>query len=187
MTDLIELDTERLRLRQWREEDREPFATLNADLRVMEFFPAPLDRVTSDGMLDRCKSLISERGWGLWAVELKATREFIGYVGLHVPVPELPCSPCVEIGWRLAAPYWGYGYATEAAVAALEVGFDRLHLSEIVSFTTLSNTRSRRVMERLGMQFTGELFEHPALPINHPLRLHCLYRLSFQNWKNRYK
>jgi RimJ/RimL family protein N-acetyltransferase len=107
MTELIEFDTERLRLRQWIPADREPFAALNADPKVMEFLHTPLERSASDAMADRCQSLITERGWGIWATELKETSQFIGFVGLHIPVPELPFSPCVEIGWRLAYPYWG--------------------------------------------------------------------------------
>jgi RimJ/RimL family protein N-acetyltransferase len=182
MTGLIEFETERLRLRQWLPTDREPFSALNADSRVMEFFPAPLDRATSDTMADRCESLITERGWGFWAAETKDSHEFIGFVGLHIPTPELPFSPCVEIGWRLAFQYWSKGFATEAAHGALRVGFDSLELLEIVSFTSVFNLRSRAVMKRLGMQEIGEIFEHPNVPVGSPLRQHCLYRLSRVQW-----
>jgi RimJ/RimL family protein N-acetyltransferase len=178
----VEFDTARLHLRQWRETDREPFARLNADPRVMEFLPHLLDRSASDAMFDRLQALIADRGWGLWAVETQADKQFIGYVGLHVPTADLPCSPCVEIGWRLARAYWGKGYATEAARAVLKVGFDRLFLPEIVSFTTISNYRSSAVMERLGMIRDAETFEHPSLAVGHPLREHCLYRLSQAQW-----
>lgn len=177
MADLIEFETERLRLRQWLPADREPFAALNSDSRVMEFFPSFLTRAESDAMADRCQSLIEERGWGFWAAEYKATREFIGFVGLHTPSAELPFSPCVEVGWRLAFQHWGKGFATEAASEALRVGFQLLHLREIVSFTTLGNRRSRAVMERLGMWESGT-FEHPHVPESSGLRQHCLYRLS---------
>lgn len=179
---LIELDTERLRLRQWRNEDRKPFAQLNTDPRVMEFFPTVLDRAESDAMANRCQSLIAQRGWGLWAVETKNTREFVGYVGLHTPILELPFSPCIEIGWRLAFPHWRKGFATEAALAALRVGFGQLGLLEIVSFASLQNLRSRAVMERLGMRDSGTIFEHPAIPRGNALRRHCLYRLSRKQW-----
>ena len=179
---LIEIDTERLRLRQWRTQDLEPFAQLNADPKVMEFFPTVLDRGGSDAMASRCQSLIAERGWGLWAVETKDTREFIGYVGLHMPALELPFSPCIEIGWRLAFQHWGKGFATEAARAALLVGFEQLGFLEIVSFASLQNLRSRAVMERLGMLDSGAVFEHPAIPQGNPLRRHCLYRLSREQW-----
>lgn len=182
MAKLIEFETERLRLRQWLAADREPFAALNADPKVMAFFPAPLERADSDAMADRCQSLIAERGWGFWAAETKETNQFIGFVGLHIPIPELPFSPCVEVGWRLAYPYWGKGFATEAAKGALQVGFELLKLPEIVSFTTLLNLRSRAVMERLEMRETAEMFEHPHVPVGNPLRKHCLYRLSREQW-----
>lgn len=182
MTELIEFDTERLRLRQWCAADREPFAALNADPIVMQFFPALLTRAESDAMADRCQALIGERGWGFWAVETRTASEFIGFVGLHIPASELPFSPCVEVGWRLAAKHWGKGFATEAARGALHVGFKRLGLLEIVSFTAVGNIRSRAVMGRLGMLETKETFEHPNIPIGHVLRQHCLYRLSRGQW-----
>jgi RimJ/RimL family protein N-acetyltransferase len=174
--DLIEPATKRLVLRQWRSLDRTPFAELNADPRVMEFFPSPLTREQSDAMADRCEALISERGWGFWAVELRTSGSFIGFVGLHIPAAQLPFSPCTEVGWRLAFDYWGYGFATEAAQAALRVGFEVLGLEEIVSFTTVANLKSRAVMERLGMKESG-IFEHPSVPAGSSLREHCLYRL----------
>jgi RimJ/RimL family protein N-acetyltransferase len=175
MPRLIEPDTARLLLRQWRSSDRAPFAQLNADPRVMEFFPSTLTREQSDVIADRCESFISEHGWGLWAVELKTAGSFIGFVGLNIPAGQLPFSPCVEIGWRLAFDYWGHGFATEAAEQALRVGFDVLDLKEIVSFTAVINHRSRAVMERLRMTQSAP-FEHPNVPIGSPLREHCLYR-----------
>lgn len=175
---IIELDTERLRLRQWRASDRAPFAELNADPRVMEFFPARLDRQASDALAQRIETKIAARWWGLWAAELRATGEFIGFIGLQPPIAQLPCSPCVEVGWRLAQRYWGKGLATEGARAALAFGFEKLGLDEIVSFTVPANRRSRAVMERLGMQEDkAGAFEHPAIAPGSPLRLHCLYRL----------
>lgn len=170
-------ETKRLHLRQWQASDRAPFAALNADLRVMEFFPAPLTRAESDAMAERCAALIDDRGWGLWAVEIKATQAFIGFVGLHIPSAPLPFAPCVEVGWRLAFDAWGQGFATEAAQQALRVGFDLLDLQEIVSFTALGNWRSRAVMAKLGMHEAGT-FEHPSLPVGHPLRVHYLYGLK---------
>ena len=178
----VVLDTERLRLRQWRAADREPFAVLNADPRVMAFFPSLLDRAASDAMVGRCQSLIAERGWGFWAIESKETGEFIGFTGLHVPTATLPFSPCVEVGWRLAFRYWGRGFATEAARAALRFGFESIYLPEIVSFTSIRNVRSRAVMERLGMQKSMETFAHPNVPEGHVLREHCLYRLLREQW-----
>jgi RimJ/RimL family protein N-acetyltransferase len=148
----------------------------------MQFFPRPLTREESDRLAEQIRSLIEQRGWGLWAVEIPGVAPFIGSVGLHVPPAALPFSPCVEIGWRLAAAYWGQGYATEAARGALRVGFERLELQEIVSFTSELNQRSRAVMERLGMQHRGETFDNPNVPIGNPLRPHVLYRLSRAQW-----
>jgi len=184
MTAPTEFNTDRLRLRQWRVADREPFAALNADPKVMEFFFTPLDRVASDAMADRCQALIAERGWGFWAAELKHANEFIGFVGLHIPSAELPFSPCVEVGWRLASQYWGKGFATEAARGVLRVGFELLGLSEIVSFAAVRNVRSRAVMERLGMREAASTFEHPGVPVGSAVRQHCLYRLSREHWRS---
>jgi RimJ/RimL family protein N-acetyltransferase len=182
MSTPIEIETTRLLLRQWRPSDRQPFAALNADPAVMTHFPAQLTREESDALADRCEHLIAERGWGAWATEIKATGEFIGYVGLHIPRDDLPLSPCVEILWRLARAHWGQGFATEAARGALRIGFEGLSLPEIVSFTVPANTRSRAVMERLGMQMDAATFEHPALPVGHALRTHVSYRLSRDRW-----
>ncbi|RFA29903.1 GNAT family N-acetyltransferase [Alkalilimnicola ehrlichii] len=175
-------ESARLYLRQWQASDLAPFAELNADPRVMAHFPNRLDRAQSDAMAERCRALIEERGWGFWAVEEKASNTFIGFVGLHTPAADLPFSPCVEVGWRLAYPFWGKGLATEAAKVALQIGFNELRLDEIVSFTAVSNQRSRRVMRRLGMQAAG-VFEHPAIPAGHALRRHYLFRLSAAAWR----
>ena len=179
---MIEIETPRLRLRQWRDADREPFAAMNADPVVMEHFPAPLDRAESDAYLAGCRDAIESRGWGNWAAERRDTGELIGFVGLTVPRRALPFMPCVEIGWRLARVHWGLGFATEAARACLRTGFESLGLEEIVSFTALPNTRSRAVMERIGMRDAKEDFDHPALPEGHRLRRHCLYRLGRDEW-----
>ena len=173
----IEFETERLRVRQWRDLDRKPFAAMTADHRVMEFFPAVLTRAQSDGFIDFVSGVIADRGWSFWALEKKATGEFLGFTGLHIPRPDLPFAPCVEIGWRLAYAHWGKGYATEAAKGVLDIGFNRLGLAEIVSFAVIGNRNSRAVMERLKMKYSGN-FEHPGLPEGSPLRAHCLYRIS---------
>lgn len=173
----IVFETERLVLRQWRQADRVPFAALNADSRVMACFPSILTRAQSDAIADRCEALIQARGWGFWAVELQSDGAFIGFVGLHTPAAALPFAPCVEIGWRLAFPYWGRGLAYEAACGALDVGFRVLQLAEIVAFTAERNRRSRALMQRLGMRGAG-YFDHPQLPAESSLRRHCLYRLS---------
>ncbi|AMX01310.1 GNAT family N-acetyltransferase [Microbulbifer thermotolerans] len=183
MVRIIQPQTERLRLRQWRDEDSAPFAALNADPRVMEYFPGTLDRAASDAAMRRNRTHIAERGWGFWAVERKEGGEFIGFVGIKQAPEVLPFAPCVEIGWRLAAEFWGCGYASEAARASLEVAFEILRLSEIVSFTALQNYRSQRVMQRLGMCAEPHAFDHPLLPESSPLRRHCLYRLSAAQWR----
>jgi RimJ/RimL family protein N-acetyltransferase len=177
--------TTRLQLRQWLPQDRDAFATMVADPEVMRYFPAPLNRSQSDAMADKCEALIAERGWGIWAVERQADQRFIGFVGLHIPQDNLPFLPCVEIAWRLARPAWGQGFATEAAIAALSTGFDTLQLPEIVAFTTQTNQRSQSVMQRLGMVRDEDgNFDHPALPADHPLRPHVLYRLSSAQFRN---
>jgi RimJ/RimL family protein N-acetyltransferase len=178
----IEFETPRLRLRPWRDADREPFAALNADAKVMEYFPSILSREASDASIDDWSAQFAERGWSNWATELIRTGEFIGFVGLTIPRRTFPFSPCVEIGWRLAYAYWGQGFATEAALGALRVGFEVLRLPEIVSFTAKINLKSRAVMERIGMRNANEDFQHPALPEESPLRAHCLYRLSPASW-----
>lgn len=174
---LPQLRTERLLLRRWRDDDRAPFAALNADPRVTEFLPAPLSRADSDALVDRIEAHFAARGFGLWAVEVPGEIPFAGFVGLAVPAFEAAFTPCVEVGWRLAAACWGHGYASEGARAALAFGFAQLALAEIVSFTVPANVRSRRVMERLGMtRDPADDFDHPALPDGHPLRRHVLYR-----------
>ena len=171
------IETGRLVLRRWQSSDVEPFAALNADPRVMEFFPATLSRAQTEAMVATIEKNIDQHGFGIWAVELKRTRDFIGFIGLDVPGYALPFSPCVEIGWRLAFNHWGNGYAQEGARAALTFGFEKMRLEEIVSFTTVANLRSRRVMERIGMIYDArDDFDHPKLPEGHPLRRHVLYR-----------
>lgn len=182
MVDVIEPETDRLKLRQWKKEDYPAFAIMNADPVVMEYFPSTLNESESNEIAHKIQSIISARGWGFWAVEEKNTGNFIGFVGLHVPLPELPCSPCVEIGWRLGRRYWGKGYATEAAVAALKVGFERLGLNEVYSFTVVGNFKSRAVMERLNMINIQKNFDHPMVPVGNPLREHVLYILTKNQW-----
>jgi RimJ/RimL family protein N-acetyltransferase len=152
----IEFETPRLLLWRWRESDREPFAAMNADPAVMEFFLSPLDRAASDASIDTWQSAFDARGWSNWAVELRESGQFVGFVGLSVPRRVLPFSPCVEVGWRLARACWGKGFATEAGRGALRVGFERLSLPDIVSFTAVGNARSRAVMEHIGLRNAHE-------------------------------
>jgi ribosomal-protein-alanine N-acetyltransferase len=176
-TDRIE--TQRLILRPWKESDRAPFAALNADPAVMEFFPAPLTAAETDAMIAIIHEKFEKNGYGFWAAELKGTGEFIGFIGLNVPGYPLPFQPCVEIGWRLAKRFWGQGFAQEGARASLDYGFGKLGLQEIVSFTTWNNRRSQRVMEAIGMlrDSKGD-FDHPKIDVGNPLCRHVLYRLQ---------
>ena len=181
-----EFRTERLLLRRWRPADREAFAALNADPVVMKHFPATLRREESDRVADRIAETFQDRGFGLWAVEVPGEAEFIGFVGLSVPRYHTRFTPCVEIGWRLAAAWWGRGYASEAALGALRQGFEKVGLAEIVSFTAVINTRSRRVMERIGMTYSPEEdFDHPMVAEGHPLCRHVLYRLTREEFLER--
>ena len=183
MTSPPDLRTTRLWLRQWRESDLEPFAQLNADPRVMQHFPATLTRAESDALAARIRDHFDRHGFGLWAVEVSGVAPFVGFVGLAVPAFPAHFTPCVEVGWRLAAPHWGHGYATEGAQAALTAAFDHVGLLEVVSFTVPANRPSRRVMERLGLQHDpADDFDHPLLPTGHPLRRHVLYRMRAEWW-----
>jgi len=173
-----ELRTDRLLLRWWRPDDREPFARLNADPRVVEFLPKALTREESDAVVDRIEAHFERHGFGLWAVEIPGITLFAGFIGLSIPRFEAHFTPCIEIGWRLATEGWNRGYATEGARAALAIGFQQLQSEEILSFTVPANFRSRRVMEKIGMTHNpAEDFDHPVLPDGHPLRRHVLYRL----------
>jgi RimJ/RimL family protein N-acetyltransferase len=174
-----QLRTARLLLRGWRESDRTPFAELNADPEVTEHFPNVLSRTESDAFVDRIIAGLEAQGWGLWAVEIVATGEFAGFIGLN-PVPfEAPFTPAIEIGWRLAREHWGQGLATEGARAVLDHAFDHLGLVEVVSFTSRTNLRSQRVMQKLGMRHdSADDFDNPRLPRGHPLRSHVLYRIA---------
>ena len=169
--------TQRLWLRPWRDDDAEPFALMNADPEVMKHYPACLNRSESDAQMARIRQHISTNGWGLWAVEIPDVIPFIGYCGLLPVSFAAPFTPAIEIGWRLAQPYWGQGYAFEAASAVMNFGFERLTLNEIVSFTIPANVRSWRLMQRLSMtRNQTDDFEHPKLPEGHPMRPHILYR-----------
>ncbi len=172
------IETERLLLRRWKEDDHEPFYQLNSDARVMEFFPQCLTRAESDSLVERVTDHFKKHGFGLFAAELRREQTFIGFVGLAVPSCKAHFTPCVEIGWRLAANYWGRGLATEGARAVVKYAFDELALDALVSFTVPENIRSRRLMEKIGMTHdASDDFDHPNLPEGHPLRRHVLYRL----------
>ncbi len=174
-----EIETARMRLRRWLPADRDGFAALNADPRVMEHFPGVLSPEESDTLAATIEAHFEQHGYGVWAAEIPGVAPFAGFIGLAVPRFDAHFTPCVEIGWRLAAPVWGRGYATEGARAVLAFGFETLGLDEIVSFTVLGNLRSRRVMEKIGMVHNpADDFDHPCLPEQHPLRRHVLYRIA---------
>jgi RimJ/RimL family protein N-acetyltransferase len=173
------LATERLLMRRWRDTDLTGFADLNADAEVMRYFPSLLTQAQSDLLVGRIEQHFEEHGFGLWALEVAASGEFIGFTGLIWQTFPAPFTPAVEVGWRLARAAWGHGYASEAAGAALGVGFDEFGLREIVSMTAIANTRSRRVMERIGMTHDPAYdFLHPNVPEGSPVRAHVLYRIA---------
>ena len=175
---MIIAETERLILRHWLPSDRQPFSQLNADARVMEFMPTILTSQESDVLADRIEAHLREHGFGLCAAELRRDHSFIGFIGLAVPSFKAHFTPCVEIGWRLSADYWGHGLATEGAREIVRYASEELRLQSLVSLTVPGNTRSRRVMEKLGMTHNpADDFDHPALPEGHPLRRHVLYRM----------
>jgi RimJ/RimL family protein N-acetyltransferase len=183
MSNLYPLQTDRLTLRRWLPSDREPFARLNRDPAVMEFQPGPLSAEESDLLVGRIEAQFEQRGFGLWAAELRENAEFIGYIGLAIPRFEAAFTPCVEIGWRIASKDWGRGLATEGARAVVAHAFEVLALPGLVSFTVPANVRSLRVMEKLGMAHDPkEDFDHPLLPEGHRLRHHVLYRLEREAW-----
>ncbi|HMD46620.1 MAG TPA: GNAT family N-acetyltransferase [Acidimicrobiales bacterium] len=180
------LETARLVLRRWRDDDLECFAGLNADPAVMEHFPAPLTRRESDALAARIEEGFEHDGFGLFAVEVRGGPPFVGFVGFVGLSPatfSASFTPAVEVGWRLARAQWGHGYATEAARACLDFAFDDVGLTEVVSFTAVPNRRSRAVMERLGMhRDPDEDFDHPRVEPGHPLRRHVLYRITAAEW-----
>jgi RimJ/RimL family protein N-acetyltransferase len=174
-----ELRTPRLLLRRWRPDDREPFRRMNADPDIMRYFESLASPEESDAIADRLEGFAGTESIGPWAVELPGEAPFIGFVGCWPTRPELPFAPAIEVGWRIDKPYWGRGYAPEAAHAALRDAFERLSVPEIVAYTAVPNAPSRQVMEKLGMTHEpAEDFDHFRVPLGHPLRRHVLYRLQ---------
>lgn len=173
------IETQRLILRNWQPADLIPFAAINQDPKVMEYLLKPLTEAETAAMIEKIQRHFQKYGYGLFACILKETSQCIGYVGLNVPDFEAPFTPCVEIGWRLASNAWGKGYATEAALGVIRTAFTQYGLDEVVSFTVPANLRSIHVMEKIGMtrDLKGD-FDHPKVPVGHPLRHHILYRLT---------
>lgn len=173
------ISTDRLILRHWQLSDLAPFSVLNASAKVCEYFPKTLTKEESDQLANNIIRHFDKHGFGLYAVELKSTKEFIGFTGLNIPSFSAPFMPSIEIGWRLSDKHWGKGYATEAAHAVLNYGFSNLKLKEIVSFTVPHNQRSLRVMQKLGMTHNSQDdFHHPKVPQGHILSKHVLYRIK---------
>jgi RimJ/RimL family protein N-acetyltransferase len=173
------LNTDRLILRPWQAQNREPFAVINRDPAVMQFMPGPLSAEESNAFVDRIETHFNQHGFGLWAAQLRNPDIFIGYIGLAVPRFRAPFMPAVEIGWRLASEFWRRGLATEGARAVVDHAFSILEIPALVSFTVPGNLPSRRVMEKIGMTHDpNEDFDHQLLPAGHPLCRHTLYRLN---------
>lgn len=175
--DTTYIETERLILRSWRMTDRGVFAEINSNNKVMRYFPKPLSIDESNGFVDRINSEFEETGFGLYAVEIKETGEFIGYVGFHRFAFDVPFSPGWEIGWRISDKFWNKGYATEAAMACIKYAQEKKLCNRLYSFTAVPNIASENVMKRIGMSFEG-LFMHPALAEGHWLKEHKLYSLD---------
>ena len=172
------IETERLILRSWRDEDAAVFAEINQDPHVIEFLRGAMTLQESQDFIARTNQFIAKNGFGLWAATIKESDELIGFVGLHIPDFESHFTPCVEIGWRLGFKHWGKGYAVEAAKASLKIGFENFGLKEIVAITTVKNLRSIAVMEKIGMKrdLDGD-FSHPKLPLDHANSKHVLYKI----------
>ncbi|MBI3429372.1 MAG: GNAT family N-acetyltransferase [Actinobacteria bacterium] len=169
--------TARLLLRQWRDVDLGQLIEMNADPKVMEFIGPPLNEDQSKAMMERARGSWEKRGYGRFAVEVLASGSVIGFVGLAQTRIDAHFAPTVEIGWRLSTQYWGHGYATEGALAVKDFAFEDLGLPEIVSFTSVQNLRSRRVMEKIGLlRSPFDDFEHPNASLSDTLRANVLYR-----------
>ena len=177
MTERAEIETERLILRHWKDTDLDPFISMNADTTVMRFYQDTLSAEETRAFFNSIKQELSEYGYGLYAVEEKKSGHFIGYIGFHWAGFDMDFCPCIEIGWRLDKPYWNKGYATEGAAACLKYGFESLSFNEVVSFTSIENIASQRVMQKIGMRFE-RYFEHPNIAEGHPLRPHVLYKIK---------
>ncbi|MCC2686683.1 MAG: family N-acetyltransferase [Paenibacillaceae bacterium] len=174
---MIYLETPRLRLRDWEDEDLEPFSRLNADEQVMRYFPKTLSWEETAASYKAFISEFRECGFGFYAVEIKESKEFIGFIGFHRATFESDFTPCVEIGWRLKKEAWGKGYATEGAAACLSYGFAELGLGEVYSFTAEVNEPSKNVMRKIGMSFV-KTFAHPRVDPGSPLAKHVLFRIE---------
>ena len=179
------IETSRLILRTWEEKDIDAMTLIDQDTKVCEFLPSIGTREETEARTQRIMQHYEQHGFCLYAVELKSTHQFIGWIGLSIPSFEAHFTPSVEIGWRLDSKHWNKGYATEGAKAVLYYAFTKLNLNKVVSFTTVNNTASRRVMEKIGMHRNPrDDFNHPKLNKSHPLCKHVLYRISKEEFLN---
>lgn len=174
---MYDFESNRLGFRRWREADKLPFSIMNSDPKVMEYFPNMLTKEQSDEFVDRINNHFCQYGYGLWAVEVKETNEFIGFIGFFTATFESSFTPCIEIGWRLSGKYWNNGYATEGAKECLQYGFHNLGMNEIYSFTSFINKPSINVMKKIGLQEECT-FLHPKIDESNPLCLHVLYKID---------
>lgn len=181
---MIYFETSRLRLRDWKEEDLEPFCRLNADEQVMKYFPKPLSTEETNEFYEVIEAEFRECGFGLYAVEIKESKTFIGFIGFHRATFAAGFTPCIEIGWRLKKEAWGYGYATEGASACLQHGFHTLDFDEVYSFTADVNIPSKKVMEKIGMSFI-DMFYHPKVEQSSRLSKHVLFHIKKNNFVTR--
>ncbi len=177
---MVYIETKRLILRDWKDEDKEIFQEMNADETVMKFFLNPLSHHETDRFLQNIEQELKVEGYGLYAVEVKDTGDFIGFIGFHKVVFPSDFTPCIEIGWRLVQKAWNKGYATEGAKACLDYGLNVLGLNEIYSFTSIFNTQSQNIMKKIGLQFVQE-FNHPSINRDHSLCSHVLYSVKKEN------
>ncbi|WP_213875415.1 GNAT family N-acetyltransferase [Pseudomonas sp. dw_358] len=182
MTRILQLESARLLLRQWRDDDLPQFAEMCADPQVMRYYPQALSRLESAAVIGNIRGHFAENGFGLWALQRKDSGEFIGFTGLNHVDFEAIFTPAVEIAWRLGRQHWGLGYASEAAWTALRCGFGQLDLDEMVAFAATANVASEKVMQAIGMRRDRSEFDHPALADGHPLRRHLLYRITRSQW-----
>lgn len=179
---MIYIETKRLQLRDWKDTDLDPFRRLNADNKVMTYFPKSLSSKETNAFYKSIFAEIRERGFGLYAVEEKKNKEFIGFIGFHEATFEADFTPCIEIGWRLKKEAWGKGYASEGAAACMEYGFIELGFRNVYSFTADVNQPSKNVMRKIGMNFI-KTFDHPKIAKDSPLKRHVLFQRSASDFE----
>ncbi len=173
------IETDRLVLRKWEEQDLEGLIELCGHPEVMEFFGTVKSPIEVEEMLTRILGQQAKHGYCFPVVEDRMSGRLLGFCGLKVQETDIPIGPCVEIGWRLQRDAWGKGIATEAARIWLKFGFETLKLDEIVANMVAGNFRSENTMKRLGMVYSeGDDFIDPDMDANDPLAKNILYRIT---------